>query len=81
MTARVAQEHHIFSTLVSSPEGPMSSIILAEKTAINPTVLSSLLEYLATQYMVEEVSPGFYAATKLSHVLQAPLFVDGTIHL
>jgi hypothetical protein len=59
----------------------MSARVLAEKTGVNPTVLDSLLEYLTTQYMVDEVSPRQYAPTKLSNLLLVPLFVDGVLHL
>jgi len=77
----VAQEHGIFKTLVEKKDGPISVEALAAKTGIKPAVLDSLLEYLTTQYMVEEVTPGQFKATKLSHVLLAPLFVDGVVHL
>ncbi|KFY63366.1 hypothetical protein V496_03995 [Pseudogymnoascus sp. VKM F-4515 (FW-2607)] len=80
VTARVAQEHNIFQTLVANKDEPTSVAVLAEKTKINPVILDILLDYLSTQFMVEEVSPQHYKATKLSNILVAPLFIDGVLH-
>lgn len=81
ITARVAQEHGIFKTLVDSKDGPTSAAVLAEKTRLNPNVLDSLLAYMTTQHMIQETSPRQYSATKLSQMLLAPLFIDGVLHL
>ena len=81
MIARVAQDQKIFQTLVENKEGLTSTALLVEKTGLNPIVLESILEYLTTQFMVDEVSPGRYAATPASQILLAPLFVDGVVHL
>ncbi|OBT49726.1 hypothetical protein VE04_09838 [Pseudogymnoascus sp. 24MN13] len=80
VSARVAQEHNIFQTLVENKDEPTSVAVLAEKTNINPVVLDILLDYLSTQFMVEEVTPQHYKATKLSNILVAPLFIDGVLH-
>ena len=77
----MAQEHGIFKTLVESKDGLTSAAVLAEKTGLNPNALDSLLEYMTTQHMIQETSPGQYSATKLSQMLLAPLFVDGVLHL
>ncbi|OBT79128.1 hypothetical protein VF21_01729 [Pseudogymnoascus sp. 05NY08] len=79
VSARIAQEHNIFQTLIASDD-PTSVTVLSEKTKINPVVLDILLDYLSTQFMVEEVSPQHYKATKLSNILVAPLFIDGVLH-
>jgi hypothetical protein len=59
----------------------MRAAILSERTGINPTVLESLLDYMTTQSMIEEVSPNHYKATRLSEMLLAPIFIDGGTHL
>lgn len=79
--SRIAQEHNIFQTLIANKDEPTSVTVLSEKTKINPVVLDILLDYLSTQFMVEEVSPQHYKATKLSNILLAPLFIDGVLHL
>jgi hypothetical protein len=60
---------------------PTSSTVLGEKTGMKPKVLESLLDYMTTQFMVEEVAPGQFKATKLSEMLLAPIFTDGITHL
>lgn len=80
VTARIAQEHNIFKALLENVDKPDSVEELSSITGITSSVLTSLLEYMSTQYMVEETK-GQYKAAKLSRMLMAPLFVDGVIHV
>jgi hypothetical protein len=65
----------------SSKEKPIKAEDLAAKTGINRNILEPLLHYMTTQFMAHESSQGQYTATKVSHVLLKPLFLDGIIHL
>jgi hypothetical protein len=81
VSARIAQEHGIFKALADGGDKPASAAHLAEATRIKPGILDSLLDYMSTNFMVDEVSPGQYRATKLAQMLQSPLFTDGVTHL
>lgn len=81
VTARVAQNHNVFKTLVENKDGPTSAVTLAEESGIQPGILDSLLQYMSTQHMIEETSPQHFSPTKMSNILMSPLFVDGVIHL
>ena len=59
----------------------ISAAVLFKRTGINPTVLESLLDYMTTLLMVDEVSPNHYKVTKLCEMLLAPIFTDGGTHL
>ncbi|KAL1987270.1 hypothetical protein VTN96DRAFT_4298 [Rasamsonia emersonii] len=78
--ARIAQERGIFKALVENDGKPTSTALLAERTGVKLGILEPLLEYMSTQGMAEQISPQEYAATKLSHMLLNPLFVDGVTH-
>ncbi|KAL1962581.1 hypothetical protein VTN77DRAFT_9374 [Rasamsonia byssochlamydoides] len=80
VVARIAQERGIFKTLVENDGKPTSTAVLAEKAGVKPAMMESLLEYMSTQDMAEQISPQEYAATKLSHMLLDQLFVDGVTH-
>ncbi|OBT84167.1 hypothetical protein VE02_07529 [Pseudogymnoascus sp. 03VT05] len=51
VSARIAQEHNIFQTLIANKDEPTSVTVLSEKTKINPVVLDILLDYLSTQFI------------------------------
>ncbi|KAH6676315.1 putative sterigmatocystin 8-O-methyltransferase precursor [Halenospora varia] len=80
VTARVAQNHNVFKTLVENENGPTSAVTLAEESGIQPGILDSLLQYMSTHHMIEETSPQHFSPTKMSNILMSPLFVDGVIH-
>lgn len=67
--------------MVENDGKPTSTALLAERTGVKLGILEPLLEYMSTQGMAEQISPQEYAATKLSHMLLNPLFVDGVTHL
>lgn len=54
---------------------------LAQATGLPKGVLESILDYLCTQRMAVEASPGIYKATPLTHMLLVPLFNDAVTHL
>lgn len=81
IATRISQDHNIFSALVAAGEEGASAAAIADQTKLKPAALSAILEYLSSQNMAKETRPGNYTATKLSELLLAPLFVDGTTHL
>jgi hypothetical protein len=64
-----------------STEHAISTVDISAETGVNILVLEIILDYLCAQYMAEEVSPGHFRPTKLTHILIDQLFVDGVIHL
>lgn len=54
---------------------------LAKKTGITQPVLESLLEYMATQDIVQMVTLQEYKPSRRSYMLLEPLFIDGIAHL
>ncbi|KAK2594288.1 hypothetical protein QQS21_007994 [Conoideocrella luteorostrata] len=79
ITARVAQQHHIFATLVSAKK-PVPFATLQNATKLDESILESILDYLGTQAMVNELTPGIFTATKLSNMMVVPLFQDAVTH-
>lgn len=94
VATRIAQDHGVFKALVQdnnntdSDSGAgagagvgLSVTSLADRTGIKAAILQSLLEYLSTQHMVEQVSRDEFRATKRCELFLSPLFVDGVTHL
>ncbi|KAJ4376692.1 hypothetical protein N0V86_006808 [Didymella sp. IMI 355093] len=79
VTARIGQDRGIFATLASCPEGTQIEG-LATATQLPQGVLESVLDYLCTQGMATESSPGTFKATPLTHMLLVPLFNDAVTH-
>lgn len=44
-------------------------------------ILESVMDYVCTQGMAIECSPGIYQATPLTNMLLSPLFNDAVTHL
>lgn len=80
MTARIGQDRGIFAALADSPAGAQLDG-LAAASRLPKGVLESVLDYLCTQGMATESSPGTFEATPLTHRLLAPLFKDAVTHL
>lgn len=80
MTARIGQDRGIFAALASNPEGAQLDGI-ARASGLPKGVLEFVLDYLCTQGMAIESSPGTYKATPLTHMLLVPLFNDAVTHL
>jgi hypothetical protein len=78
--ARICQSTGILKALVST-EHALGTAEIATTTGVNILVLEIILDYLCAQYMAEEVSPGHFSPTKLTHVLINQLFIDGVTHL
>lgn len=58
----------------------VSSATLATASRLEPVVLESIMDYACVQGMAAEVSRGQYVATKLTHTLLVPVFVNGVTH-
>lgn len=78
--ARIGQDRGIFAALSSNLEGARLEGIAAA-TGLPKGVLESILDYLCTQGMAIESSPGTFKATPLTHMLLVPLFNDAVTHL
>lgn len=59
----------------------MSLSALQDASGLPPSVLESVLDYLSTQQMVEEIEKGKYTGTKLTQLMLVPLFQDAVTHL
>ncbi|KHO01575.1 O-methyltransferase, family 2 [Metarhizium album ARSEF 1941] len=79
ITTRIAQEHGIFATLVASKE-PVSFAALQDASRLEAGVLESILDYMCTQRMANEVVPGCFTPTRLSNLMTLPLFRDAVTH-
>lgn len=84
MTTRIAQQHQILKTLTENAEQKGRSTPtaeLAEKTSIAQPALECLLEYMATQHIVEMITLQEYKPSRRSYMLLDPLFTVGMAHL
>lgn len=81
MVARICQDRRVFATLASNENlAGVSSATLITASGLQPSVLDSIMDYACVQGMAVEVSQGQYVATKLTHMLLVPVFVDGVTH-
>ncbi|KAG6368470.1 hypothetical protein INS49_002677 [Diaporthe citri] len=81
VVARICQDRRIFATLAANESVTgVSSATLITASALQPSVLDSIMDYACVQGMAAEVSQGQYLATKLTHTLLVPVFVDGVTH-
>ena len=80
VTARIGQDRRIFDALAKSQHGTQLDD-LAQVSGLPKGVLESILDYLCTQGMAIESTPGTYKATPLTHMLLVPLFNDAVTHL
>lgn len=81
MVARICQDCNIFAILAENQNSTgVSSATLATASGLEPVVLESIMEYACVQGMAAELSRGQYVATKLTHTLLVPVFVDGVTH-
>lgn len=81
MVARICQDRSIFATLAASQDAAgVTSTALITASGLQPSVFESIIDYACVQGMVAEASKGRYIATKLTHTLLVPVFVDGVTH-
>jgi hypothetical protein len=80
VAARIGQSHGILQFLAES-KTPIRAEVLAQRCGIHPTILDSILEYMASQDMISELALSQYAATKLTHLLLTPVCLDGFVVL
>lgn len=81
VVARICQDRNIFATLVANQDvAAVNLATLITASGLQPSVLESIMNYACVQNMMAEVSRGQYVATKLTHTLLAPVFVDGVTH-
>lgn len=81
MVARICQDRRIFATLTANEDvAGVSSSTLITASGLQPSVLDSIMDYACVQGMAAEVSQGQYVATRLTHTLLVPVFVDGVTH-
>lgn len=81
MVARICQDRRILATLAANENNAgVSSATLITASGLQPSVLDSIMDYACVQCMAAEVSQGQYVATKLTHTLLVPVFVDGVTH-
>ncbi|KAG8159678.1 hypothetical protein KVR01_010315 [Diaporthe batatas] len=67
VVTRICQDRKIFAALVAA-------------SGLQPGVLESIMEYACAQGMAAEAPKGRYVATRLTHTLLVPAFVDGATH-
>lgn len=67
VTARIGQDHNIFTTLAAADK-PITLSVLSASTGMEIGVLESVMDYLCSQNMAREVKKKF-VATRLTHVL------------
>lgn len=79
VTARIGQDRGVFEAITKS-DGPAQLDDIAQATKLPKGVLESVLDYMCTQGMVVEASPGTYKATPLTQMLLVPLFNDAVTH-
>lgn len=72
----IGQIKGLFRSIIESPNGT-SAADLAEKSNPDLSITDMLLDYMATQFMIDEVSPGHYKATKLTYLLSKHEIEDG----
>jgi hypothetical protein len=57
---RVAQKYGIFKAFSEKGERPMTVAQLSDQTQLESSILESLLDYMKTRYMFEEVKSSNY---------------------
>ncbi|CAN8101585.1 unnamed protein product [Discula destructiva] len=81
VSARICQDRGVLATLAASKdEHGVTLTALAAASGIETDVLESILDYICARGMAVEVSPGCYAAMKLTGMLLVPVFVDAVTH-
>lgn len=81
VVARICQDRRVFATLAANENvAGVSSATLVTASGLQPSVLEPIMDYACVQGMAAEVSQGQYVATKLTHMLLVPVFVDGVTH-
>ena len=80
VTARIGKGRGIFEALAKSQDGAQLDV-LAQASGLQKGVLESVLDYLCTQGIAVEATPGTYKATPLTHMLFVPLLNDAVSHL
>lgn len=71
----------IFSTLAANDDGRSVSLhALSTASKLDAGVVEDILDYVCVQGMVAEVARGQYMATKLTHTLLVPVFIDAVTH-
>ncbi|KAK2598508.1 hypothetical protein N8I77_011917 [Diaporthe amygdali] len=79
--ARICQDRSIFATLGANQDAAgVNLATLITASGLQPSVLDSIMNYACVLNMMAEQSRGQYVATKLTHTLLAPVFVDGVTH-
>jgi hypothetical protein len=79
--ARICQDRNIFATLAANKDAAgVNSATLITSSGLQPSVFESIIDYACVQGMVAEASKGQYVATRLTHTLLVPVFVDGVTH-
>jgi len=66
VVARIGLDHGIFKIIAENGDKPTSFADLTEKINLKPMVLELLLNYMATHFMVEEVTEKKYKPTSLT---------------
>lgn len=81
MVARICQDRNIFATLAANQDAAgVRSATLITASRLQPSVFETIIDYACVQGMVAEASRGQYVATKLTHMLLVPVFIDGVTH-
>jgi hypothetical protein len=80
ITARIGQDFNLFSTLaLHSETRPASLADLAKASGLEKSILTAILDYNGGQGVSLEVKPGFYAPTKLTHLMLQPAMNDAIL--
>ena len=78
--ARVASDLHLFEAIVAGPESGTSVDDLAKKTGTDPLLLRRMLRYMASVWMVKELSLDHYGPSNITKTLSEPKLQSGIYH-
>ncbi|KAF2794875.1 S-adenosyl-L-methionine-dependent methyltransferase [Melanomma pulvis-pyrius CBS 109.77] len=80
ITTRIGQDFNLFSTLAQHSESRPASISdLSKATGLEKSILTAIMDYNGGQGVSLEVKSGFYAPTKLTHLLLQPAINDAIL--
>lgn len=80
--ARICQERGVFATLAANKDSHGVSLgALATTSKVDESVVEAILDYVCAQGMAAHAAEqGYYTATKSTHMLLVPVFVDAVTH-
>lgn len=80
--ARICQERGVFATLAANKDSRGVSLgALTTTSNLDEGVVEAILDYVCAQGMAAHAAKqGYYTATKSTHMLLVPVFVNAVTH-